>query len=199
MKVIDLGHSSFVATWALQHEFLEKRIKNEISDTLLLVEHPPVITKGRGASDRDILSRSLQSRRFPIFEIERGGKVTYHGPGQVVGYPIVDLGPSRRIKAYVCNLEEMLIRVLHHFDIRAAREAGATGVWADGKKIGSIGIAVKKNVAYHGFSLNVNTDLSHYDSILPCGFNSTMMTSMQRLLGKEVPIDEVKKSIARSL
>lgn len=190
MKTIDLGHRSFVETWALQHELLSKRIDQEIPDTLLLVEHPPVITKGRGASDSDIFSRC-----FPIFDIERGGKVTYHGPGQIVGYPIRDLGPARRIKAYVCDLEEVMIQTLHHFDIPAARKTGATGVWAKGKKIASIGIAVKKNVAYHGFALNVNSDLSHFSAISPCGFESSMMTSMKAFLGQEVPTADVKKEV----
>ncbi|MEK7791099.1 MAG: lipoyl(octanoyl) transferase LipB [Deltaproteobacteria bacterium] len=194
MKIIDLGHRSFISTWALQHELLAKRIDNRIPDTLLLVEHPPVITKGRGASDRDILSR-----RFPLFEIERGGKATYHGPGQIVGYPIVDLGPLRRIKAFVCHLEEVLIRSLHHFDIAAERKEGATGVWTRGKKIASIGIAVKKNVSYHGFSLNVNTDLSHYGSILPCGFESSVITSMKEILNCSIDISQVRQEIARQI
>lgn len=190
METIDLGYRSFVETWALQHELLSKRIANDIPDTLLLVEHPPVITKGRGASDSDILNR-----RFPIFDIERGGKVTYHGPGQIVGYPICDLGPTRRIKAYVSDLEEAMIQTLHYFDISAERRGGATGVWARGKKIASIGIAVKKNVTYHGFALNVNPDLSHFSAISPCGFESSVITSMKAFLGQEILIADVKKKV----
>lgn len=198
MKLLDLGTRSYEEVWKLQKDLVWRRINNEISDTLILVEHPAVITKGRRSESTEIVDP--QEPQFPVFEVERGGKVTYHGPGQLVGYPIIDLGSRhRRIKEYLRNLEEVLIKVLADYQIWARRRERATGVWVGPrgeKKIASLGVAVKRWVTYHGFALNVNTDLKAFDAIQPCGFESAVMTSMKEVGGREYVMSGVKERIS---
>ena len=210
---MDLGTRPYPEVWAFQKELLQKRIQGEVRDTLILVEHPSVITKGRRSAAGEILDS-----RFPVYEVERGGRVTYHGPGQLVGYPIMSLGiRNRSVKTYLRSLEEVLIRTLQAYDIVAVRRENAsasassheadrlfpafgrsqnaTGVWVHHKKIASIGVAIKKWVSYHGFALNVSTDLSAFESIHPCGFESSVMTSMRELCGRSIPLSEVKEHL----
>lgn len=194
MKVIDLGLKDYSQVWQLQKELVAQRIENKIPDTLILVEHPHVITKGRRSKDSDILNPKI-----PVFEIERGGEVTYHGPGQLVGYPIIYLGRKAGIKQYMRSLEEIIIQTLEHFDIQGLRKEGCTGVWVGNKKIASLGIAVKKWVTYHGFALNVNTDLSYFHMINPCGFDCSVMTSMQELRHQTFSMDIVKAEVIRQV
>jgi lipoate-protein ligase B len=159
-----------------------------VPDVLLLVEHPDVITMGKSAKPENILSR-----KFPVYEIERGGDVTYHGYGQLVGYPILDLSSrGKDIRNYLRNLERMLIETLAGFEISAQRIEGRTGVWVDQRKIASIGVAVRSWVTFHGFALNVSTDLSGFDAVNPCGYESRIMTSITKELGRSVPISEVE-------
>jgi len=191
IHIRDLGTLAFDKAWEIQKNLLADRILDKVTDTLLLVEHPPVITKGRALRGQKILDP-----RFPVFDVERGGKTTYHGPGQLVGYPIVSLGPKKRIKQYVCALEDLLISTLATFKLEGKRKAGATGVWVGDSKIASIGIAVKKWVTYHGFALNVSTDLTHFSAISPCGFDASVMTSMENELKVGVSFQDVKKVIA---
>jgi lipoate-protein ligase B len=187
--LVDLQTRDYKETWELQHSLVELRAQALIPDILLLVEHPDVITMGKSAKPENILSK-----RFPIYEVERGGDVTYHGRGQLVGYPIMNLTEREKdIKRFVRGLEATLIETLDHFGISAQRIEGRTGVWVgEQKKIASIGVAVHSWVTFHGFALNVSTDLSCFSTINPCGYDSGVMTSMTEQLARQVSISEVK-------
>jgi lipoate-protein ligase B len=191
---LDLGTREFGEVWALQKELVAKRQRDEIPDTLVFVEHPHVITLGRGTHKENVLSPG----DVPIFEIERGGDVTYHGPGQLVGYPIFLLRePERDLHVYLRNLEETLIRAAARFGISGGRKDGWTGLWtADGaRKLASIGVAVKRWVTLHGFALNVSTDLSRFAAINPCGLEATIMGSMESVLARPVGLADVKAAV----
>ena len=190
-QLLDLGRREFGEVWALQKELVGKRQRDEIPDTLVLVEHPHVITLGRGTHRENVLAPG----DMPLFEIERGGDVTYHGPGQLVGYPIFLLRqPERDLHLYLRNLEEALIRAVGRFGIRGERKEGWTGVWTAGgaRKLASIGVAVKRWVTLHGFALNVSTELARFAAINPCGLEATTMGSMESILGRAISFDEVK-------
>jgi lipoate-protein ligase B len=190
-KLLDLGTREFGEVWALQKELVARRQREEIDDTLVLVEHPHVITLGRGTHKENVLAPG----DTPLFEIERGGDVTYHGPGQLVGYPIFLLRQEERdLHLYLRNLEEALLRTVARFGIVGARKEGWTGVWTAGgeRKLASIGVAVKRWVTLHGFALNVSTDLGRFASINPCGLEATVMGSMASVLGRPVSFDDVK-------
>jgi lipoyl(octanoyl) transferase len=193
-RVIDLGTREFGEVWALQRELVAARQKDEIPDTLLFVEHPHVITAGRSAHRENLLAAD----DLPIFEIERGGDVTYHGPGQLVGYPIFLLRPEEHdLHRYLRNLEGALIRGLQRFELQGERKPTWTGVWSAGgaRKLASIGVAVKRWVTLHGFALNVSTDLSRFSAINPCGLDAAVMGSMVGELGRPVDIDAVKSTL----
>ena len=180
--------------WKLQRELVGKRQRDEIPDTLVLVEHPHVITIGR---TRGALAHILAAGEIEVVEVERGGDVTYHGPGQLVGYPIFLLRqPERDLHVYLRNLEEALIRAVAHFGIAGERKAGWTGVWSAGgaRKLASIGVAVKRWVTLHGFALNVSTDLARFAAINPCGLDATAMGSMQSVLDQPVSFEAVKSA-----
>ena len=167
-------------------------------ERLLLLEHPPVITLGRNARSADVLhdEATLESLGVAVHETNRGGQVTYHGPGQLVGYPILDLSPDRRdVARYLRDLEEVLIRTLSRFGVTAGRAPGLTGVWVGPEKIASLGVHLSRWVTTHGFALNVNTDLSRFGLIVPCGLRGAAVTSMQRLLGRALPLEEVAAAI----
>src|SRR4051794_1453305 len=165
-RVIDLSRREYGEVWKLQQELVAQRQRDEIADTLVFVEHPEVITLGRRQTSP---GNVVAPGDIPIFEIERGGDVTYHGPGQLVGYPIFKLdGDERDLHAYLRNLEEALIGVCGAVGLAGARKAGWTGVWIGDRKVASIGIAVRKWVTMHGFALNVATDLSRFAAINPC-------------------------------
>lgn len=182
IAVLDLGRRGYAPVLELQRELRRRRVAGELTeDLLLLVEHDPVITLGRGTRDSSLpVSRALlQARGLEVFEVERGGDVTLHAPGQLVGYPILDLGGFRQdLHWYLRQLEETLIRGLSQVGVAADRNPGKTGVWSSGRKIASIGIHVKQWVTLHGFALNVTTDLSHFDLIVPCGIHGVTMTSV---------------------
>ena len=164
------------------------------TEQLLLLEHPPIVTLGRNARVTDLLlgADALLQRGIAVEHCDRGGQVTYHGPGQLVGYPILDLSPDRRdVARYLRDLEEVLIRTLGRFDIQAGRRDGLTGVWVGDEKIASIGVHLSRWVTTHGFALNVNTDVTPFSLIVPCGMRALSVTSMQRLLGRQVPLTEV--------
>jgi lipoate-protein ligase B len=193
-RLLDLGTREFGEVWALQREMVAARQRDEIPDTLILVEHPDVITLGRGTHRENLLLPG----NTPVFEIERGGDVTYHGPGQLVGYPIFLLRqPERDLHVYLRNLEEALIRALARFDLAATRKDGWTGVWnaTAERKLASIGVAVKRWVTLHGFALNVSTDLARFSAINPCGLEASVMGSMQALLGADVSFAGVKAAV----
>lgn len=190
--VYDLGFSEYKTSWDIQRRLVEARANGLIEDVLILVEHPHVLTLGRKGDLKNILSDVI-----PTHHVERGGDVTYHGPGQIVGYPILKLDDGRLdLHRYLRNLEEVLIQALAEWGIKAERSL-QTGVWVNGKKIASIGIAVSRWVSYHGFALNANTDLSYFALIRPCGLESETITSMQKVLGRRIEEIEVKKAIIK--
>ncbi len=189
-RILHLGSREFGEVWRLQGDLVAARQRREIEDTLVLVEHPDVITMGRGSHPENLRGEA----GIPVFEIERGGDVTYHGPGQLVGYPIFLLRDDERdLHRYLRNLEEVLILTLADLGIAATRVPGKTGVWtADGeRKLGSLGIAVKRWVTMHGFALNVATDLSRFSAINPCGFDASVMASVQSVLERPVAVTDV--------
>jgi lipoyl(octanoyl) transferase len=186
--VQDLGRRAYGEVLELQRSLCRRRIAGEITDDiLLLVEHEPVITLGRGtrAASLPLAPAELERRGVGVFEIERGGDVTFHGPGQLVGYPIIDLRRHREdLHWYLRRLEAGLIAGLSGLGIEGGPNPGLTGVWTHGRKVASIGIHVKQWVTFHGFALNVNTDLSYFDLIVPCGIQDVVMTSVSRELGR---------------
>jgi lipoate-protein ligase B len=193
-RLVDLGTREYADVWALQLEMVKQRQRGEIPDTLLFVEHPHVITAGRSAK-RDNL---IDLGDTPLFEIERGGDVTYHGPGQLVGYPIFLLRDDERdLHVYLRNLEESIIRALAGFGLEATRKPGWTGVWnaAAERKLASIGVAVKRWVTLHGFALNVATDLGRFAAINPCGLDAAVMGSMAGELGRPIEMAAVKSVV----
>jgi len=202
MTILDLGLREYNEVWRLQKELVVRRRVGEIPDTLILVEHPPVFTVGRQASPGPFIfageaGEGVQSRRS-LVAVERGGGITFHGPGQLVGYPIVDLkSRGRDLHRFLRDLEEVLIRTLRDFSLDAQRRPGLTGVWVGPKKIASIGIAVRQWVSYHGFALNVSVDLRYFRMIRPCGLDGDVITSMSELLNREVSVAEVKPALVR--
>ena len=192
-----LGRIDYGEATDLQ-EISARRVKEGGEERLLLLEHPPVITLGRNARREDVLfdAETLRARGVSVAPTDRGGQVTYHGPGQLVGYPILNLSPDRRdVGRYLRDLEEVLIRTLARFGIGAARIEGLTGVWAAGEKIASIGVHLSRWVTTHGFALNVSTDLAHFSLIVPCGMSARRVTSMERFLGRRVPLQEVAAAV----
>jgi lipoyl(octanoyl) transferase len=170
-----------------------------IPDTLLLLEHDPVFTLGRNARAENVLfpADALRARGFEVFEIGRGGDVTYHGPGQVVGYPIFDLKPDRQdVHRYVRDLEDVMIRTCADFGVAAQRIQGLTGCWVGDQKIGAIGVRLSRWVTSHGFAFNVSADLAPFELIVPCGIRGKGVTSLARLLGRGVGLDETMDRLA---
>jgi len=198
-----LGRIGYVEALDLQKTLVEQRKRGEIADTLLLLEHPDVITLG--VKTRNDLSHVLETpealaaKGVGLFETGRGGDVTYHGPGQLVGYPIFDLKPDRcDVHRYVRDLEDVLIRAVAEFGIQAGRIAGLTGIWVGQDKLAAIGVRISRWVTSHGFALNVTTDLSRFGLIVPCGIADKGVTSMQRLLGRPIPMAEVEDAVTRA-
>lgn len=195
LRVERPGLVPYAEALELQQQLVARRRAGEIPDTLLLLEHPHVITLGTSASREHILIDDEQGRLLgiDIFDTGRGGDVTYHGPGQLVGYPILDLKPDRcDLHRYVRDLEEVLIAALGRFGITAGRKAGLTGAWVGEEKIAAIGVRVSSGwITSHGFALNITTDLAFFDSIVPCGITEYGVTAMQRQLGSAPSMDEV--------
>jgi lipoyl(octanoyl) transferase len=192
-----LGRVPYAEALALQRSLVEDRRAGRITDTLLLVEHPHVLTLGvRGDGGRSHIlatDEALASRGIDIHETGRGGDITYHGPGQVVGYPIIDLSPDRRdVHRYVRDLETVLIGVAADYGIDAGRVEGLTGVWVGDEKLAAIGVRIARWITSHGFALNVNTDLEYFGLIVPCGISGRGVTSLARLLGRRVQTSEVE-------
>jgi lipoyl(octanoyl) transferase len=184
--VVDLGRKAYGDALELQRAVARARISGDIAqDVLLLVEHNPVVTLGRASKEAHLLAskEQLAARGVELFEVERGGDVTFHGPGQLVGYPIIDLKRHKQdLHWYLRQVEEVLIRSLATFEIPAQRVEKYTGVWTDGRKIASIGVHARDWVTWHGFALNVSTELSYFDLIVPCGIPEVRMTSIEREL-----------------
>jgi lipoyl(octanoyl) transferase len=196
LRVQRLGRLDYATALRVQKETERRVLHGEQPDTLLLVEHPHVITLGRRATQSAILAAPelLRARGVEIFETDRGGKATYHGLGQLVGYPIINLRPDRQdVHAYVRDLEEVLIRALADFDIEAFRIKGFTGVHTTRGKVAAIGVHIARWVTTHGFALNVNTDLSYFDLIVAC--EGEPVSSMKEILGRELSLREVEDRI----
>jgi len=199
LAIIGIGKMPYDEALAVQRRLAAARIDRSLDhDVLLLVEHPPVVTLGRASKDEHLVvsPQALAARGIALHEIERGGDITFHGPGQLVGYPIFDLTEHREdLHWFLRQLEHALIHALAAFGIHAERSEGLTGVWTDGRKIASIGIHVKQWVTWHGFALNVTTDLRYFDLIVPCGIPNVVMTSVARELGTRTPRDVWARAI----
>jgi lipoyl(octanoyl) transferase len=199
LKVLFLGRCDYQKALDIQKDLLAKRQQGEIEDILILVEHPPVITLGINAEEENIISSDefLSEYGISIHKINRGGDVTYHGPGQIVGYPIINIKEKRLgVKDFVRKIEEVFIELLNNkYNISAARDPEHTGVWVGNDKITAIGIAVKRYVTMHGFAFNVNTNLEHFKWIVPCGISDRGVTSVERLIGSPVDFDNENKSV----
>ena len=194
--VQNIGRKSYKAVWDLQKEMQQQRIKGDIEDTLILVEHDPVYTLGKNANEDHLLQSRDQS--VDVFNIERGGDITFHGPGQLVGYPILDLSNYKKsVSWYMRTLEQVLIDTLIEFKIIAQRNDGLTGVWVGDEKIAALGVRISRWVTMHGFALNVNPNLSFYDGIIPCGIFDHGVTSMEQLLGETQNNDNVKNMVIK--
>ncbi|MDG7020575.1 MAG: lipoyl(octanoyl) transferase LipB [Nitrososphaerota archaeon] len=190
LKVIDAGRMPYAQAWDLQKRLAAERTDGRLEeDALILVEHDHVITLGRKTSPEN-----FRAQEIPVFQVERGGDATYHGPGQLVGYPIIRL-PTPNVQRFVRDLEEVLIRTTRSFGLESGRLEGHPGVWVGEKKVASIGVAVVNWVTLHGFALNVSTDLSYFRLIKPCGLDPETMTSMERSLGRGVGMGEVKERV----
>jgi lipoate-protein ligase B len=195
---LDQGPMSYAEVWALQRELLRARQNGLIPDVLILLEHQPVVTLGRSADRTHLLlpHEALAARGIDLFEVERGGSVTYHGPGQLVGYPIVDLrAVGEDVGRFVRTLEATVIETLAAFEITAARRPGYPGVWVGEAKICALGVAIRRRVTMHGFALNVTTDLDGFNVINPCGLGQPV-TSMAAVLGRPVDLAAVRRAYA---
>ena len=196
-NILDLGKSHYNDAWELQKKLQSQRISGQIDDQLLLVEHFPVYTLGKNTPKEHLLTK--ESDNISIIQTDRGGDITFHGPGQLVGYPILDLNQYKRsITWYMRELEQLIIDVLKEYDISAERKKGLTGTWVKDKKIAALGVRISKWVTMHGFSLNINPDLKYYQGIIPCGITDYGVTSMSDLLGDDVPgMSEIKETLVQ--
>jgi lipoate-protein ligase B len=194
IQILDLGQKPFKDVWSLQKKMQLQRINNDIGDVLILVEHDPVYTLGKNANPDHLLQS--RDRSIDVFNIERGGDITFHGPGQLVGYPILDLTNYKKsVSWYMRSLEQLTIDVLNEFEISANRVEGLTGVWVGDEKIAAQGVRLTKWITMHGFSININTDLSFYDGIIPCGIFNHGVTSMKEILKRTQKMEKVKSLV----
>jgi lipoyl(octanoyl) transferase len=201
IEIRRLGVVPYAEGLELQRQLVEQRKADEVPDQLLLLEHPSVITLGvRTRNDRSHVvatAETLEQEGVDVFESGRGGDVTYHGPGQLVGYPIIDLHPDRcDVHRYVRDLEEVLIRAAATFGVAAGRSNGLTGAWVGDEKLGAIGVRIARWITSHGFALNVSTNLAHFGLIVPCGIADKGVTSFERVLGRPVPMRAVEDAVA---
>lgn len=197
--VRNLGRMDYREAYDIQLETHAAVADGELPPTLLLVEHPPVITFGKKGGRENLLAEPqwLDDHGFSLYDIERGGDVTYHGPGQLVGYPIFRVG--RRVQAFLRGLEQAMVDLLADFGIAASGSPGYAGVWVDDAKVVAIGVAIKRDVAFHGFAMNVHTDLSHFETIVPCGLSDKGVASLSSLLDRHVTFDEVTPRLVEHL
>jgi lipoate-protein ligase B len=200
LDVVDLGTRDYALALEYQKKTVELRMLGVCPDTLILVEHPSVLTLGRQATEANLLvdQAYLATQGIGLYRVERGGEVTYHGPGQIVGYPIISL-KERGVSpgAYLRMLEDALIAAIDAFGLQAGRMDGFTGAWVGSEKVAAIGIAVRRGVTYHGFAFNVEPNLAHFDLIVPCGIQGKGVTSLSKLLGRSVPMAEAQRVIVR--
>lgn len=198
ISVINLGLTDYKMTWNLQRMLFDSRVAGDIPDVLLLNEHHPVYTIGKTGRENHLLAseRELQTNGTEVVYVDRGGDITYHGPGQLVGYPIINLeNYYSDVHRYLRDLEEVIIRTLAEYGITGYRDESFTGVWVGEAKIAAIGVKVSHWVTMHGFALNVNTDLSYFDRIIPCGIFHKGVASLENILGRQISIEEVSQKI----
>ena len=194
LNILDLGLTEYQRALDIQKTLVKERLDNSTSDTLLLLEHPHVVTLGKQTNPNDVLNNSI-----PIVKIDRGGSATYHGPGQLIGYIIMDLrSKGISVPILISKIHEIIILTLDELDIKAKRKKNDTGVWINQKKIASIGLSVRNWITYHGFSLNVNTDLERFNTIRPCGYDSQVMTSVNSIKRKEYSKEVIQTKIIRN-
>ena len=198
---INLGRTKYKDAWDIQKQLVELRYKSKIDDCLILTEHEPVITMGRGTDKNNLLvsKEVLNEKGVDLYEIERGGDITFHGPDQIVLYPIVDLR-NRKYDArqFLRDLERVAIRALGEIGLRAEIKDGLTGIWVDDHKVGAIGVAVSRWITYHGMALNVNTDLAYFDLINPCGITQYPVGSVAGLLQKKIAMEDINDLLVNS-
>jgi len=204
MRVMDIGRTAYGPALEIQRRLVQKvQQSDQELAYLVLVEHdPPVITAGRGRGMENILAsrRQLAEMGIEVHQTTRGGDVTYHGPGQIVGYPIIRIArPGRDVHKYLRDIEQMLIRAVERFGVSAGRREGLTGIWVGAEKLAAIGVAVSRWVSYHGFALNVTTDLSRFATIIPCGLTDKSVTSMEVLLGGKIRANDVRTAIVKCM
>jgi lipoate-protein ligase B len=196
LDIVDLGTVEYQRAHALQQALVTARLRDQIGDTLLVLEHPHIYTLGRGADEKFILA---SHPKVPVMRVSRGGQVTYHGPGQIVAYPILKLdGPARDVGCYLRQLEQAMIEALASHGVCAERRDQLTGVWIGARKIASIGVGIRRWVTYHGLALNVSTDLSYFNSIVPCGIDGCEMTSLARLGRTDIGMAEFSNSLCEN-
>ena len=188
-----LGRVDFASSWGWQRKIFQARLDGKCGDVLMLLEHPPTYTLGRRSQESDLVygERDRQALGISLFEVDRGGRATYHGPGQLVGYPIMALGENFDVLAYLRSLEETLVRTAADLGVSAERDGRHTGVWVGGDKLGAIGVKITRGVTMHGFAFNVTTDLSMYEGIVPCGIPDRWVTSVEAQTGARRSVKEV--------
>lgn len=194
LLTVDIGRTKYADAWRLQKEIFSARLDRRIGDVLLLTEHDHVYTLGKGADENHLLAndQELSQKGVDLFHIDRGGDVTYHGPGQIVGYPILDLNQYYNdIHRYLRDIEEMIIRTLADYGVQGGREPEFTGVWVGSEKIAAIGVKVSRWITMHGFAMNVNTDISYFDRIIPCGIFHKGVVSLHQIIGRHSELNEV--------
>lgn len=194
----DLGLIDYAKAWNLQKEVFDKRVSGNTDDTFFMLEHPNTYTLGKTADKNNLISNKdyLEKEGISVFEIDRGGDITYHGPGQIVGYPIIDLKHWKQdTHLYLRNIEETIIKVCNYYGLNAGRKEKYTGVWIGERKICAIGVKISRWVTMHGFAFNINTNLNLFNGIIPCGIKDKEVTSLERELGKRFDINEVKEKI----
>ncbi len=200
VKVMDLGLAPYGEVWKLQHQLVERRKKDLIDDTLIIVEHPHVITTGKHGDRKNLklTPDEYRKRGIEFFTVDRGGDVTYHGPGQIVGYLIFKLKDhTGSLRKFIYLVENAIIEVLRDYGIESERDEKFIGVWVGKRKIAAVGMALTESVVYHGFALNVNTDMSYFDLIVACGLEDRGTVSMKQLLGYEVNLEDVKEKLVK--
>ncbi len=199
--VANIGLTDYREAWQLQRAIFDTRVEGQIRDVLLLTEHNHVYTIGKSGNENHLLAsdEELKQKKVDVYKIDRGGDITYHGTGQLVGYPILDLkNYYLDVHRYLRDLEEVIIRTLAAYGIRGTRQEKMTGVWVNDEKIAAIGIKVSRWVTMHGFAFNVKPDLSFFDRIIPCGIFHKGVTSMENILSKEIDINEVAQQLIKS-
>ncbi len=198
LNYCDLGFIDYKETWNLQKELLELRAENKIADVLFLLEHPNTYTLGKVADKKNLIGSEdyIEKNKISVYDIDRGGDITYHGPGQIVGYPIIDLKNWKQdTHKYLRALEEVIIRTCNDYNLKGIRDPKYTGVWIMDRKVAAIGIKVSRWITMHGFAFNVNTDLSFFTGIIPCGISDKGVTSLKKELERNIDISEVKKQL----